>query len=179
MGGPEQGHGLQLGDQSQTAGLSRWVPLHTASVWSFSPYNFRSAMATGVVLYCDIRVEGFPMEEARRGIAELKRLRPYYLGDFYPLLPLTIEAHDWCAYQYHRPEEGDGFAVFLRRHESPFPIMEFTLQGIDPDAEYEIGSTATFDTPVLKRVAGTSLAHLVAEIREQPGSLLFQYRRVR
>ncbi|MCC7262587.1 MAG: alpha-galactosidase [Candidatus Latescibacteria bacterium] len=178
VGGPEQGRGLQLGDQSQTAGLSRWVPLHTASVWSFSPYDFRSAMATGVVLYCDIRVEGFPMEDARRAIAELKRLRPYYLGDFHPLLPLTMAAHDWCAYQYHRPTEGDGFAVFLRRHESPFPTMEFALRGIDPEAEYEIGASATFDAPVLKRVRGKTLLQLVAQIDQQPGSLLFQYRRV-
>lgn len=179
VGGPEHGRGLQLGDQSQTAGLSRWVPLHTASVWSFSPYDFRSAMATGVVLYCDIRVDGFPAEEARRAIAELKRLRPFYLGDFYPLVPLTMAAHDWCAYQYHRPEEGDGFAVFLRRHDSPFTTMEVALQGIDPEAEYEIGATETFDEPERERVPGGELTHLLAEINRRPGSLLFQYRRVR
>jgi alpha-galactosidase len=74
VGGPEQGRGLQLGDQSQTAGLSRWCPAH-ASVWSFSP-DFRSAMTTGVVLYCDIRVEGSRWR-CPAAIAELKRLRPY------------------------------------------------------------------------------------------------------
>jgi hypothetical protein len=56
--------------------------------------------------------------------------------------------------------------------------MEFSLRGIDPEAEYEIGATATFDPPVLKRVRGKALLQLVAQIDQQPGSLLFQYRRV-
>jgi alpha-galactosidase len=178
VGGPQYGRGLQLGDQSQTAGLSRWLPLHTAAVWSFDAYDFRSAMAAGVVLYCDIRRPEFPAAAAAQAIAELKRLRPYYLGDFYPLIPLTVAAHDWCAYQYHRPEEGDGFAVFLRRHESPYAVVEFSLQGIDPDSEYEIGATETFAPPTMERAMGSELTHLLAEINERPGSLLFQYRRV-
>ncbi|HEY3417211.1 MAG TPA: glycoside hydrolase family 36 protein, partial [Armatimonadota bacterium] len=33
VGGPSYGYGLQIGDQLQTAGLSRWVPLHAAAVW--------------------------------------------------------------------------------------------------------------------------------------------------
>ena len=59
VGGPEHGARLQIGDQSQTAGLSRWIPLHTAAVWSFTPYAFRSAMSSGVVLYGDIRPTPF------------------------------------------------------------------------------------------------------------------------
>lgn len=56
--------------------------------------------------------------------------------------------------------------------------MEFALQGIDPEAEYEIGATETFEAPVLKRVRGQALLQLVAQIDQQPGSLLFHYRRV-
>lgn len=178
VGGPGHGRGLQLGDQSQTIGLSRWVPLHSASVWTFTPYDFRSAMSTGVVLYCDIRVEDFPAEDARRAIAELQRLRPYFLGDFYPILPLTLSPEDWCAYQYDRPDRGEGCAVFLRRHESPSSTVNVRLEGIDAQAEYEFGTTNTFEEPARERIRGSELAELEITIPDQPGSVLLEYRRV-
>ena len=178
VGGPAWGGGLQVGDQCQTAGLSRWVPLHTAAVWSFSPYAFRSAMSTGVVLYSDIRAEDFPEEEARRAILELKGLRPYFLADFYPLLPLTTAYHDWCAYQFHRPAEGDGFALFLRRHESPFSVMEIALRKIDPQAAYSVGMAISFDDPARQEMSGEELSRLRIEIPEMPGSLLVRYARL-
>jgi alpha-galactosidase len=178
-GGPSHGLGLQIGDQSQTVGLSRWAPLHSASVWTFTPYAFRSAMSTGIVPYCDIRVPDFPADEARRAISELKRLRPLFLGDFYPLVPLTLSARDWCAYQYDRPDLGEGFAVFLRRHESPFPTMDAALRGIDRSAEYEVGMSATFEEPPRERKSGAELANLAITVPDIPGSSLLQYRRVR
>lgn len=175
VGGLKYGRGLQIGDQSQTAGLSRWVPLHTAAVYTFNPYDFRSAMSAGVALYSDIRKADFPTEDAKRAIAELKRLRPFFLGDFYPLLPLTIAAHDWCAYQFDRPDINAGFALFLRRHESPFPTMEVELKGIAAKAVYLVGTTTTFDEPLRKRMTGSQLEKMIITISEKPGSLLLLY----
>ncbi len=178
VGGPEHGQRLQIGDQLQTAGLSRWVPLHSAAVWNFTPYAFRSAMSSGVVLYCDIRESSFPATEAARAIAELKRLRPYFLGDFHPLLPLTTADDDWCAYQFDRPHAGDGFAVCLRRHESSTESMDLALHGIDVDADYEVGMTEAFDDPPRRRMRGAELLHMPITIPDRPGSLLLQYRKV-
>lgn len=178
IGGPAHGRGLQVGDQVQTAGLSRWVPLHAAAVWTFTPYDFRSAMAVGIVPYCDIRTESFPVKNAQHALAELKRLRPLFLGDFYPLLPLTVIYHDWCAYQYHRPDLGRGFAVFLRRHESPFPTMDIALQAIDIEVEYEVSITSTFDNTPRKRLSGAKLAKMPITIPDAPGSVLMCYSRV-
>jgi len=178
IGGPQFGQGLQIGDQLQTAGLSRWVPLHTAAVWTFSPYAFWSAMSTGVVLYCDIRTENFPGEQAAAGIAMLKRLRPYYLGDFYPLLPLTTNAHDWCACQYHRPDQQAGFALFLRRHESPFPIMQTALHEIDEAADYQVSLNVDFSAPAPRRMSGKELLDLQISIDDRPGAVLMEYQRV-
>jgi len=179
IGGPAYGPWLQIGDQVQTAGLSRWVPLHTGAVWSYTPYAFRSAMAAGVQIYTDVRTPEFPSEAARRAIAELKSLRPYYLGDFYPLLPAKAVSHDWCAYQYDRSELGEGFAVFLRRYDSPFPTMEVALQGIDEQAEYEVSLTKDFDEPPYARMDGTELLSMTIEIDDRPGSILLRYRRAR
>lgn len=177
-GGPSFGMGLSVGDQSQTAGLSRWLPLHTAAVWKFSPYEARSAMGAGVVLYCDIRVPEFPEADARLAIAELKRLRPYMLGDFYPLHSLSIAASDWCAYQYHRPESGDGFALFLRRHESPFPTMQVGLHGIESEAKYSAGFARTLDEPQFVTLKGAELLNLNIELSNKPDSLVIEYRKI-
>jgi alpha-galactosidase len=165
-----------IGAQCQTAGLSRWVPLHAAAVWSFDPYEFRSAMSSGVVPYCDIRTDDFPDELARKAIAELKRLRPYFLGDFYPLLTLTAALDQWCAYQYHRPDLDAGFALFLRRHESPITTLAKPgLRGIDPAASYAVGLAATSDDPPRRTMSGQELLDLTITIPEQPGSLLLVY----
>lgn len=176
VGGPAFGKGLQVGCQVQTAGLSPWVPLHAASVWTFDPYDARSSMSSGVSIYSDIRTKDFPTEEAKRAMAELKRLRPYFLGEFYPLLPLTIAYHDWCAYQYHRPDLKAGFAVFFRRHESPFPTMELALRAIDADARYEVTMSETFDVGPRRRMKGTDLLGLAVTIPQRAGSLLVEYR---
>ncbi len=178
VGGPAHGPGLQIGDQCQTAGLSRWVPLHTAAVWTYTPYAFRSAMSSGVVPYGDILREDFPVAEARRAIEQLKRLRPYFLGDFYPLLPLTLAAHDWCAYQFHCPDLEAGFAVFLRRHDSSFPVMQAVLRGINEDATYEAGVTFSFDEPEMRTVAGGELARFEVRVPDRPGSALLEYRQL-
>jgi len=178
VGGPSHGRTLQIADQIQTAGLSRWVPLHAGPVWTFTPYDFRSAMSSGVSVYNDIRAEDFPMAAAKQALAELRSLRPYFLGDFYPLLPLTTAAHDWCAYQYHRPDERAGFALFLRRHASPFPGMQAALRAIEPTAQYEVSFADTFDEPSPTVMAGEQLLHLEIAIPAAPGSVLLRYRQV-
>jgi alpha-galactosidase len=179
VGGPKYGQGLHIGDQLQTAGLSRWVPLHTAAVWTFTPYAFRSAMSTGIVPYCNIREETFPLEQAKKAIAELKSLRPFFLGDFYPLfMELTTDPNAWCAYQFDRPDLGEGFAVYLRRHESQFVTMEAYLKGLDPVAVYEVGVTSTFDVPPRQRMSGADLLHFKITIEEKPGSMLLRYKKV-
>lgn len=58
-----------------------------------------------------------------------------------------VASHDWCAYQYDRPDLGEGFAVFLRRHESPFSTMAVALRGIDEEAIYEVSLAEDFDDP--------------------------------
>jgi len=176
--GPSHGSWLQIADQVQTAGLSRWIPLHAGPVWHFTPYDFRSAMAAGVVPYSDIRGPEFPQAAAREAIAELKSLRPCFLGDFYPLMPLTAAAHDWCACQYDRPDLGEGFAVFLRRHESPFSRMEVLLRGIDLCAVYEVSKSPTFVEAARERMNGAELAKMTVMIDDRPGSILLRYHRV-
>jgi alpha-galactosidase len=172
------GHSLQIGAQCQVGGLSRWVPLHAAAVWTFAPYDFRSSMAAGVIPYMDIRAPDYPSDAARAAFRELKRLRAFWLGDFRTLVPLTASAHDWAAWQCHRPDLDAGFAVFLRRHESPYPTCDAPRAWIDPEAIYEVRMSPGFEPGRKRRMCGAELAGRPITVDERPGSLLLEYRRL-
>lgn len=173
-----EGYALQLGAQCQVGGLSQWVPLHEAAVWTFAPYDFRSSLAAGVVPYTDIMAPDYPAEAAAAAFAELKRLRPFWLGDFRTLVPLTASAHDWAAWQCHRGDLAAGFALFLRRHESPYPTCAAGLAWIEPSADYEVAMSPGFAAAPARRMGGSELARLAVTIQDRPGSLLVEYRRV-
>ncbi|MFD0714693.1 alpha-galactosidase [Paenibacillus sp. GCM10027626] len=169
---------LPIGDQSQTAGLSRWIPLHSASVWEFSPYAFRSAMSTGLCIYCSMADDAFPKEEARKALDELRRIRPFLLGDYHELVKLSLSEQEWCAYQFHRSDLQAGIAVFLRRHESPYDRVQAAFRQIDTQAEYEYGLSRAFEEPVYTHISGMELSRLQIEIPEKKGSVLLVYRKL-
>ena len=120
----------------------------------------------------------FPVEKVRAAIAEWKSIRPFFLGDFHLLLPLTVSYHDWCAWQFHREDLQAGVALFFRRHRSPFPTMEIALKRIDPDAEYEVSLSPDYEEAPKRRIGGRDLSHLRIEIPDAPGTILLRYRRV-
>jgi len=198
------GLGLHVGDQCINAGLARWVPLFGGGVWNFTPYStrgqiiggftfglhidrrdFPSDAETSIVTPQDVLARGkslldddFPLDAARAAVAEWRSIRPFFLGDFHLLLPLTVAHHDWCAWQFHREDLDAGVAVFLRRHRSPFPAMEVRLKRIDPDAEYEVSLSPGYEEATRRIMPGSELDRLTVTVEEIPGSLLLRYRRV-
>ena len=172
------GHAEPIQDQVQTAGLSLYVPLHSAGCWSFDPYVFRSVATTGTNLCMDPRPADYPARDAKAAIAEAKALRPHYLGDYYPLLAITTSDRDWCAWQMDRPEAGGGFACFFRRPKSPYAAVEASLRGLDPAATYEVTIAETYEAKEKKKMSGRDLARLRIEITSAPGSVLVTYRKM-
>jgi alpha-galactosidase len=130
-----------------------------------------------LVLYPDIRPDDYPIDDARSALAEVKRLRPFFLGDHHLLLPLTAEEHDWCAYQFHRGDLNAGIALFFRRHNSPFPTIECSLKQIAPSAQYEVTKTTERQQGVSQRMSGLELQHLSVTIAMKPASQLLEYRK--
>jgi len=168
--------------QTQTQGLAPWVPLSAAVCEEPTAYAMRSALAPGLVTHWSGQaLEGgaaLPLENIRQFMAEALAMRKYFYGDFYPLLTFSLAADAWAAWQYDRPDLGEGMVVAFRRHESPFPQWEAKLQGLDSDASYELYSWDNKDT---RRVSGSALMTegFVVVIAERPGSALFKYQRVR
>jgi alpha-galactosidase len=104
-------------------------------------------------------------------------VRKYFLGDFYPLVSYSLDDDVWAAWQFDRPDLGEGMVLALRRPTSPFAAMIPRLQHLDPDAEYDVRDA---DTSHTQRFVGRVLCEsgLQIEIRDQPGSRLLVYKRI-
>jgi len=162
-------------NQVQNAGLSLYVPLHSGGVWDFDSYSFRSMATMGTVLCCDVSDEALG-KTARKMIDEMKSLRPCYLGDYYPLLNISLEESAWCGWQYDRADLGEGFAMLFRRDKAvPFISGRFPFRGLDSAAAYEITRADSGERAV---ISGASLLDgLEVTITERPGCALIRYRK--
>lgn len=169
------GRAVPVQDQVQTAGLSLYVPLHSAGVWDFDPYTWRSVATTGVNLCMDIRDKKFKKKQIKQMVKETKSLREFYLCDYYPLTDISTDESKWIAWQFNNPESGDGFAVFFRRAKSGYTAYQASLGGIDLKAEYEVSFV---DQDVKKTMKGSALASINIKIKSMPGSALIVYKKI-
>ncbi len=133
-------------DASQVhgAGLNLWLPLNAISPYTKpgDTYQARSAFSAGLVLNVEefglapCQEPDFPWDWFRKMIGEAKRVRPYFLGDFYPLTPCIIDPEAWMAYQLLDPGSQEGAVVAFRRAESPVTHASFQLRGLVSTGEY-------------------------------------------
>jgi len=164
--------------QMHTATLSQYVPLSANCISRFDPYHVRANATAGVAFTPDPRGKSFPIGQARCAFDEIKMLRPYWSGDFYPLLDrIDVDEHNWCAWQLHRSDLNAGFAVFFRRSQSSFVTADVTLRGLDPKMRYEVTFKETYDIKEKRIMLGTELQQQRIEITSKPGSFLLIYRK--
>lgn len=167
--------------QTQTQGLGIWVPLSTGCWNQANTYAARSALGPGLVVgWSSPAVEegkDLPLDMIRKMLSEEVTTRKYFYGDFYPLLSFTLANDAWAAWQFDRPDLGEGMVLALRRPKSPFPRMESSLHGLDPEARYEWRS---LDSGAVAQISGRDLLEkgVSIEIGEKPGSALFIYKSV-
>jgi alpha-galactosidase len=193
-----------VGNQLSTEGLAYWRP-HYGTILQMRPrdnYHFRSGFAPGLS-FALFNAAGtkdqvgsfipadFPFDWLRTQVEQLKRVRPYYYGDYYPLLPCSANtdcvagagdersaAFEWAAWQFNRPEEGDGMVQVFRRERSDDAARDLPLRGLDADATYEV---TDLDAGVPKTVTGRQLMQkgLHVEVAAEPGAAIILYKRAR
>jgi alpha-galactosidase len=168
-----------LQNQVITAGLSRYVPFSTSGQMGASPYLFRSGFNAGISFAEDVRPAGYPRDQLKQAIAEGKRIRKYFFGNFYPLNEVTTNPEDWCVLQYHRTADQDGMVLAFRRHLSPYGSYDFALNEIEPKGEYEVTFYPTYAPSKKTVIVGAELQRLRAEVADCPGSLLVEYKRIK
>ena len=136
--------------QNHHFSFASWIPYHGAGYVTgqsaiglhgqpdVQAYGFRANMSPSLTLCYDMRNKELNYKLARQLFAQLKQVGPNYLGDFYPLTPYSLANDVWLAWQYDRPESGEGVVQAFRRPGSAADQMSFKLGSLDANASYEV-----------------------------------------
>jgi alpha-galactosidase len=74
-------------------------------------------------------------------------------GDYYPLTPFSRSAERWVAWQFDRPELGDGLLQGIRHSACPDETLTVRLKGLNTDADYVFENPETGDQLNLRGAA--------------------------
>jgi alpha-galactosidase len=142
-----------------------------------APYLFRSGFNAGIAFCEDVRPQDYPRDLLKQGIAEGKRIRKYFFGNFYPLKGADADPRGWCILQYHRVGESDGMVMAFRRDQCPVNTGECELREIDPAASYRVTLSRTYAPEKPVTMKGVDLQKLTVAIDDCPGSVIVEYKR--
>jgi alpha-galactosidase len=172
--------GYAPGNQGHTYGLSAWLPYYGHGVYQSRQnlaYYVRSHMSPSFGICVDVRKSDIDWDNYRRLVAQWREAVDCMLGDYYPLTPYSLQLDQWIAWQFDRPEQGDGAIQAFRRDHNEETTMTFRLFGLDPAAQYQI---TNLDLEGSTKVSGKNLMEegLTVEIKDKPGSALIVYKKV-
>jgi len=163
--------------QAQTHGLSSWLPYYGVLGQTTPLYSARSTYLPAIVFPSDFDTSAKALPEVKRVFEEYHRVAPLMLGDYYPLTDYSLQLDQWIAWQFDRPDQGDGVVQVFRRSKCPETSRRFLLHALDPSTRYEI---TDFDALVRSKASGKELIEkgLAVHIKDRPGAAVIMYRRV-
>lgn len=162
--------------QCQLMGLAPWLPYFGAGIGSDNLYELRSNMAPWSAFAYDCQREDLDWDRIRLHMKRCRELAPLMLGDFYPLTSYSLAEDIWAAWQFDRPETGQGMVQAFRRTKSDVSDMVFKLRGLDPKASYAVQD---IDTSVTVTRTGKDLmsSGLRVTIPAKPGAVIVTYKK--
>jgi alpha-galactosidase len=167
-----------IGAQSIMFGLSYWLPLQGLGAVSVDPYDVRSGMGACASFAFDYYLPhaDFWTPLAAR-IQEYRRVQALFQGNYYPLTPYSVAKDVWVAWQFDRPDLGEGLVQAFRRPQSAVQTAQYHLHGLIPDQLYAVTDV---DSGATRTMSGRQLMTrgLPIALKSQPGAALITYRRV-
>ena len=166
--------GVVEGNQGHTHGLSSWLPFQGTGVYSYDPYSYRSFYLPS------FGMGGLTPENVaaqKKAYDECRRIAPaMLLGDYYPLTPYSRGLDQWIAWQFDRPERGEGVVQVFRRGQCAETSMQYPLRGLEPDAIYVL---TNFDIDGVTEIRGRKLMGkgLSVAIDTRPGAAIVTYKK--
>jgi alpha-galactosidase len=124
----------------------------------------------------DPRKPGQDWSHYLRLIGQLRKVMDYYSGDYYPLTPYSLDNTVWMAWQFDRPEIGEGVVQVFCREESPYESARFRLHGLEAGARYVV---TDLDSGASQEMTGGELGKsgLKVTTAERPRAIVLLYRR--
>jgi alpha-galactosidase len=167
-----------VAQQLHTYGVAFWIPFYGTGVNSTDPYVFRSQAACPHTTACyDMRNRGIDYAALRRLYKQWRGIANYYFGDYYPLTPYATGNDVWMAWQFDRPEKGDGVVQAFRRADSVYESARLRLRGLNAAATYLVRN---LDAARGTRISGRQLMQqgLLVTLPQRPQAAVIVYRRV-
>jgi alpha-galactosidase len=165
-----------VGEQNHTYGISFWMPFNGTGFLTVDPYLIRSQMSPEFTIGVDTRRPDQDYDLLRKLVRQWRQVAPCYLGDYYPLTPYSTANDVWMAWQFDRPDLGEGFVQAFRRADGGQPSVRLKLRGLDPAARYTL---TDFDAGPGGQFSGRELLDegLLVEAVERPQAVVITYRR--
>ncbi len=163
------------GNQGHTYGLSFWLPYQGTGCYLADKYSVRSFYLPA---FGTVGLTPATAAIHRQAYEECARIAPLMLADYYPLTPYSRQSDRWIAWQFNRPELGDGVVQAFRRGQCAEATLNFRLRGLDSKAGYEV---MNFDLASVEMFSGDELMKkgLTLEIKDKPGAAIVMYRTAR
>jgi alpha-galactosidase len=166
------------GNQGHTYGLSAWLPFYGHGVYQneqYMSYYVRSHMSPSFGICVDVRKPGIDWNEYRRLANQWREVADCMLGDYFPLTPYSLATDEWIAWQFNRPEQGDGMIQAFRRDSCPESSKILKLYGLKSNAQYEVKN---LDQVNLFKTSGKELMEkgLKIEISHNPDAAVISYK---
>jgi len=165
-----------VGEQNHTYGIAAWIPFYGTGFLTIDPYLIRSQMSPELTVGVDTRRTDQDYDLFRKMVRQWKEVSPCFLGDYYPLTPYGTTNDLWMAWQFDRPDLGEGLVQAFRRAESSYESIRVKLRGLDPDATYTL---ANRDVSESTEATGRDLMEkgFSIAISDQPGAVVITYKK--
>jgi alpha-galactosidase len=166
--------------QFQTLGLAFWLPYFGCGLNRTDVYTMRSCLCPSIVVDIDLRRKDADLTDMRRVLEDewRKIVSPNYYGDYYPLIavPVAEAEHVWAAWQFNRPESGQGVVQAFRRAKSVYESARLKLRGLESKATYTV---VDIDQGKPQEYSGKELMEkgLSVTIGRQPGAAIIPYKK--
>jgi len=160
------------GNQGHTYGLSSWLPFQGTGVYFYDAYSFRSFYLPSFGMG---RLTPGNTEAQKKAYSECRRIAPSMLfGDYYPLTPYSLQRDQWIAWQFDRPETGEGLVQAFCRPECKSQAIRLRLHAVTPDATYIL---TDFDAAGAREATGRALLESGLSIvaKDRPGAVIVTY----
>ena len=170
-------YGEPNGYQCHTFGLNFYLPITGTAIYKTDSYTFRSGLGATAVINAEVTGKASePIPAIQKRIADFKKLRPYFYGDYYPLTQSRNNTSDnsWLAYQMNRPAQKDGIIIAFRRGGCEKESVSVKLSGLDSISTYEL-FFEDYGLPIRK--TGRELMDgIELTIPQKPASLMVIYK---
>ena len=163
--------------QCHMYGLAQWIPYFGTGVPDKDNYTVRSFWCPWLGIGRPApRQEGLDWTQYLRMVDDWRKTCGYFLGDYYPLTPYSLDDAVWMAWQFDCSERDEGMVQAFRRAQSPYESICVRLHGLEPDAVYTL---TNLDVAGATEATGRELLEqgISVVMKDQPGSTVITYRK--